>query len=275
MKFKLKSLVLVLLLFFLLFFAAIALQQNHLIESIPLRDATLLTLLGLMILAGIMDGFNPCSFTTLLLWSGFLLNRFGRELDKPNSQRANRRTMMGYAWLYALGIMVIYFIFGAGLLQLSNFIQPGDIRLFSKLFGLLVTLMGIVMLRDSLHAPAQWLIKMPGFLHPLFKKYSEPTSKVAAVLSGGVVGLCSIPCSGAIYMAVLLIVQPKPLLERTFVLFFYNLGFIVPVLLFASILANKKLLQALSKDFLISRKVLKRIIAVVTILMGLLSIYLS
>ncbi|MRN54676.1 hypothetical protein, partial [Paenibacillus monticola] len=50
----------------------------------------------------------------------------------------------------------------------------------------------------------------------------------------------------------------------------FILGFIVPVLLFASILANKKLLQVLSKDFLISPKVLKRIIAIVTILMGLL-----
>lgn len=34
-----------------------------------------------MILAGILDGFNPCAFTTLLLWSGFLLNRFGAEID--------------------------------------------------------------------------------------------------------------------------------------------------------------------------------------------------
>jgi cytochrome c-type biogenesis protein len=275
MKFPLKSAVIGVILFFMLLIAAVTIQQSMIVDSVSFAKTAFIILLGLMVVAGILDGFNPCAFTTLLLWSGFFLNRFGAEVDRSVSLGLMRRRMFGYALLYSIGIVTVYFLFGAGLLQLSQWIQPQDIRLFSKLFGLIVTILGIVMLRDSLLSPSQWIIKMPRFLHPLYKKYSEPTTKLAALASGVVIGLCSIPCSGAIYMAVLVILQPEPWIERTTALFFYNLGFVTPVLLFAAILVNKKLLQAVSKDFLLSRKTLKRIIAIATILMGLLAIYLT
>jgi cytochrome c-type biogenesis protein len=275
MKFHLKPAVLGLMFFFLLLLAAITIQQSVIVDSVSFAKTAFIILLGLMVVAGILDGFNPCAFTTLLLWSGFFLNRFGAEVNNPESLDRKRRRLLGYALLYAIGIMSVYFIFGAGLLQLSRFIQPQDIRLFSKLFGLIVTILGLMMLRDSMLPPSQWIVKMPSFLHPLYKKYSEPTTKLAAAVSGVVVGLCSIPCSGAIYMAVLVILQPQPWIERTTALFFYNLGFVAPVLLFAGILTDKKLLQAVSKDFLLSRNTLKRIIAAATILMGILAIYLT
>lgn len=275
MKSSLNSFVIGILLFFTLFLIAFTFQQNDIVASLAFDTLTFITLLFIMILAGILDGFNPCAFTTLLLWSGFLLNRFGSEIDSSATIEKRRRSMLGYAILYSLGIGVVYFIFGIGLLQLSELIQPQDIRILSKLFGLLVTLLGIIMLRDSMYSPSKWIVKMPEVLHPIYKKFSKPATRIAAFLSGIIVGLCSIPCSGAIYMAVLVILQPKSTIERTSVLFFYNVGFVFPVIMFAVILANKKMLQVVSKDFLISKKTLKRIIGIVTILMGLLAIYMS
>jgi len=275
MKYKLKSTIAGVLFFFLLFFLAFTLQQQELLTSFSLSEATFITLLGLMILAGILDGFNPCAFTTLLLWSGFLLNRFGIQVGSEESISKGRRRLLGYAMFYAFGIMIVYFVFGVGLLQLSLVVNPQDITLLSKIFGLIITMLGVVMLRDSFYSPTESFIKMPSFLYPFYNKFKEPATKFAAFLSGIVVGLCSVPCSGAIYLAVLLLIRSEPFVERTTILFFYNIGFILPVVWFAVILANKKLLQAVSKDFVASRKYLKRIIAAVTILLGLLSIYIS
>lgn len=272
---SLRTLVITLLGFFLLFFLAFSLEQQDLLGSVSLQEAAFLTLLGLIVLAGILDGFNPCAFATLLLWSGFLLNRFGSHIGSEEEMANARRKLISYALLYALGIVSVYFIFGAGLLQLSNLINPQDITLLSRLFGFIVTILGVVMIRDSFYAPGKSIIKMPAFLYPLFRKYKEPASNFASFISGIVVGLCSIPCSGAIYLAVLIMIRSEPLVERTTILFFYNVGFVLPVIWFALILANKKLLQAVSREFITSRANMKRMIGAVTILLGVLAIYLS
>ncbi|PLR83699.1 cytochrome c biogenesis CcdA family protein [Bacillus sp. V33-4] len=273
MKLPLYSTVIGLFTFFMLFFISFVFKQSALTTSVE-ATSSIMILIGLMFLAGILDGFNPCAFSTLLLWSGFLLNRFGQEVGSSLDIEKQQKNILSYAFFYALGIFLIYFLLGIGILELFR-LKSIQTTLLVQIAGLVVVVLGVLMIRDSFFSHAKALIKMPAILHPLYKKYSEPATKFGSFLSGIVIGLCSVPCGGAVYMAILLIIQSKPFVVKYPLLFVYNIGFILPVVILALVLANKKLLQTLSRDFILLRSKLKVIIGVITILLGFSSIILA
>lgn len=258
--------------FFLFFVAALLIDQNDILSDVG--KLGVISLIALMFLAGTLDGFNPCAFNTLLLWSGFLLNRFGTVIDKENVLE-KRKIIISYALIYSLGIFVVYFLLGIGFLNTINLTSKFFTTLFSQIMAFIVIILGITMIRDSWLPSDKAIIKMPKFLHPLYKKYSEPTTKLSAFLNGIVVGLCAVPCGGAVYMGVLIIIQNNSFMTKYPLLLVYNIGFIVPVLILAFTLANKKMLQSLSREFIRFRRKIKIILAIITIVLGLLSIYLA
>ncbi|MCD8501315.1 MAG: hypothetical protein LRY71_06050 [Bacillaceae bacterium] len=103
--------------FFLLFYVATLINQVELSQHI--LYANLFLFVGMMFLAGILDGFNPCAFSTLLLWSGYLLTKFGKSMDEKDIEK-QRRLILSYALYYSLGIFFVYLLLGLGILQLIN-----------------------------------------------------------------------------------------------------------------------------------------------------------
>ncbi|WP_394237593.1 cytochrome c biogenesis CcdA family protein [Niallia oryzisoli] len=273
MKIPLKNTIIGLFIFFILFFFAFLFNQNTMAANIAATTSIVL-LIGLMLLAGILDGFNPCAFSTLLLWTGFLLNRFGSEIDNGVDIRRQRKNILSYAFFYAFGIFFIYILLGLGILELFQ-LSSIQTKILAQVSGFVVVILGVLMVRDSIFKQSKAIIKMPAFLHPIYKRFSRPTSKLASFFSGIVIGLCSVPCGGAIYMAILIIIQSKQFLVKYPLLFVYNLGFILPVVIFAFILSNKKLLQRISQDFILMRSKLRLMIGIITILMGLFAIFIS
>ncbi|GGM29585.1 hypothetical protein GCM10011351_14610 [Paraliobacillus quinghaiensis] len=272
MKVSLLKLMTSLFLFFLVFFISFFVDQNIIADNVA--TTSIILLIAIIFLAGILDGFNPCAFSTLLLWSGFLLHRFGAGIDGELTVEKQRKKILSYAFFYALGIFFIYFLLGVGILELFR-LTAIQTRLLLQIAGFIIVVLGVLMIRDVFVIHKKAIIKMPAFLHPIYKKFSEPVSKIGSFLSGIVIGLCSVPCGGAIYMAVLLIIQEKTFTVKYPLLFLYNLGFVLPVFILAFILSNKKLLTSLSRDFILSRGKLKLIIGITTILLGYLSILLS
>ncbi|XJZ28054.1 cytochrome c biogenesis CcdA family protein [Bacillota bacterium Lsc_1132] len=259
MKLPLKTIVTYLFAFFMLLFFSILFNQNFMAANIAATTSIVL-LMGLMLVAGILDGFNPCAFSTLLLWVGFLLNRFGTEIENNKNIAEQRRNILSYAFIYAFGIFFIYFLLGLGIIEFLRF-SSIQTRLLLQILAVTVVVMGVLMIRDSFFNQSKAIIKMPVFLHPLYKKFRKPASKFASFISGIVIGICSVPCGGAIYMAVLIIIQSKSFAVKYPLLFIYNIGFILPVVLLALLLSNKKLLQKLSQDFIMVRKRLRILIA--------------
>lgn len=273
MKLPLKTTIISLFVFFMIFFFSFFINQNFIANNIAATTSIVL-LIGLMVIAGILDGFNPCAFSTLLLWSGFLLNRFGSEIGNSPDIRKQRKNILSYAFFYAFGIFFIYFLLGLGILEFFK-LSSLQITVLTQFAGLVVVVLGVLMVRDSFFKNSKALIKMPAFLHSIYKKYSQPSSKFGSFLSGIVIGLCSVPCGGAIYMAILLIIQSEPFMVKYPLLLVYNLGFILPVIILAFILSNKKLLQIISQDFILFRNQIRLMIGIITILLGFFSIIMA
>ena len=75
-------------------------------------------------------------------------------------------------------------------------------------------------------------------------------------------------------MAVIFILNSEPFIVKYPILFIYNIGFIIPVVVLALTISNKKLLNYISYDFVKTKFLLKKIIGIITIILGLVSIYL-
>ncbi len=280
MKTQFRGLIIGISIFIVLFVAALFIPQTSLLHSFSLHDISNLTLIsfilliGLMFLAGVLDGFNPCAFSTLLIWMGFLINNFGNQIDDNKKINQKQKTIHSFAFLYSLGIFVIYFLIGMGFLMVGDVINPKYIPLITRIAGFIIVVLGLVTLRDSFSNKNNPIIKMPKILYPLVQKYSKPTTKLASFLSGIIIGLCTIPCSGAIYMAVIFILNTEPFMVKYPILFIYNIGFILPVVILAITISNKKLLTYLSQDFLKTKLLIKKIIGIITVILGIISVYL-
>lgn len=280
MKTQFRSVIIGLSIFILLFIAAFFIPQTSLINNSLLGNLGNLTVvsfiifIGLMFLAGVLDGFNPCAFSTLLIWMGFLINDFGNQIDDSKDINAKQKTIHSFAIFYSLGIFVIYFLVGMGFLMVGDIIDPKYIPLITRIAGFIIVVLGLITLRDSLSKKRKPIIKMPKILYPLVQKYSKPTTKFASFLSGVMIGLCTIPCSGAIYMAVIFLLNSEPFMVKYPILFIYNIGFILPVVILAFTVSSKSLLTYLSQDFVKTKLIIKRIIGFITIILGIISIYL-
>jgi len=275
MKTHLRGFIISLSIFIGLFLIALTIPQLSILSSIDnLSTISILLLISIMFLAGILDGFNPCAFSTLLIWIGFLLSNFGKQINEKQDIKEKQKRIYTFAFFYALGIFITYLLIGTGLLMIGDIINPVYIPLITRLAGFIIVILGLLMIRDILSRDGKVIMKMPKFLYPVVQKYSKPTTKFASFISGVLIGLCTIPCSGAIYMAVIFILNPQPFVIKYPILFIYNIGFILPVVLLVITVSNRKLLTYLSQDFIKSKRILKIIIGIITVLLGLVSIYL-
>ncbi len=182
--------------------------------------------LGAVIVGGLIDGINPCAFTVLLLFVTAMLATL--QVTNAEGISAARTRIVGMGSIYIASVFLTYLALGVGLLAtsalFSRFHAP------ARIGAVLAIAMGLWMLKDvflpdfgpRLAAPkivGQWTIDSA-------RKATIP----ALIVGGFLIGLCTIPCSGAVYLAVLslLSLQSSALVGFAY-LILYNLMFILPL----------------------------------------------
>jgi len=182
--------------------------------------------LGTVIVGGLIDGINPCAFTVLILFVTAMLTTL--QASTASDISAARARIVGMGSIYIAAVFLTYLGLGVGLLAtsalFSRFHAP------ARVGALLAIGMGLWMLKDfflpdvgpRLSAPkivAQWTVEAG-------RKATIP----ALIVGGFLIGLCTVPCSGAVYLAVLslLSMQSSALVGFAY-LVLYNLMFILPL----------------------------------------------
>lgn len=182
--------------------------------------------LGTVVVGGLIDGINPCAFTVLLLFVTALLTTV--QVSTPLSINSTRIRIIGLGSIYIASVFLTYLALGVGFLSttaiFSRFHAP------ARTAALLAIGMGLWMLKDyflpgvgpRLAAPkvvAQWSINAA-------RKATIP----ALIVGGFLIGLCTVPCSGAVYLAVLSLLSAQSSTLTGFgYLVLYNLMFILPL----------------------------------------------
>ncbi len=203
--------------------------------------------IGLALVTGFADGINPCAIATLLLFVGALLAVAEATTRREDARRA-RLTMLTVAVAYIAGIFLLYYALGAGFISVTSLRVFGNTHLFTRLAGLLAVLLGLAMIAEIALPGSGIRIAMPNPLHGTARKWGRRTSIGGAFIGGILIGTCTIPCGGAMYLAIAAILGTLASKPYAYTLLTtYNLAFILPLALLVGMASSRPLLQKLSR----------------------------
>lgn len=188
-------------------------------------------LLPLVTVSALLDSINPCALSILLLTIAFLFS-LGRM----------RSSIFQIGGLYILGIFVAYVLIGLGILQALHFFNTPHFMAKAGA-GLLIAFGGLNIL--NVLVPAFPLkLQIPQGTHRWMAVLMEKASFPTAFLLGALVGLCEFPCTGGPYLMVLGLLHDQAMyLKGLAYLLYYNLVFVLPLVLILLIASDKLVLE--------------------------------
>lgn len=186
-----------------------------------------------IILAGLVDGVNPCAFATIIFLIAFL-STLGKKEEET--------LLIGIT--YSAIVFLVYFLIGLGLikfvsiLKISNIIGKtilGTVALLSISFGVLSFYDYIKLKRNEV---GEVKLQLPRFIkkkiHSVIReKMGKKNLFIAAVVSGFFISLSEFICTGQIYLPTLIFVSRVPELRIRAILYLiiYNIAFIIPLVI--------------------------------------------
>ncbi len=184
--------------------------------------------LPIVIGASLVDSINPCAFGVLIFLMAYL---FKTSHDK--------KKMLINGMVYILAVFITYFV--AGLLLLSIIQKLGAFSVWAyKVIGVFIILAGIVEIKDYFfYGKGFSLTIIPGYsekikemthrLTPKTMKSYWHSTAISFVL-GIFVSLVELPCTGAVYLAVLTMMSQQGFtLVNLSYLILYNVIFVLPL----------------------------------------------
>jgi cytochrome c biogenesis protein CcdA len=222
--------------------------------------------------AGLIDSLNPCAFALLLVFVSSMLTMLQRQSDAAGAARA-RRWLLSRGGIYILGIFLTYLVLGFGLLgvlQAAKILSSS--HLVSRVAALIALLLGLLAVQEALLPELgsrlgahMNMARMRG----LVSRMSVP----ALFGAGMLVGLCTVPCAGSVYLAVLALLSTQATaLAGVGYLVLYNLVFVAPLVIILVLASSPPVYRKLARWQLRQRMALKLSTGVVTIGVGLLTL---
>lgn len=191
-------------------------------------------LLPAVLVAGLLDGINPCAFAVMAFLVAFLF-----------AIRRARWQVLFVGTSYIVGMYLVYFALGLGLLRALNL--PGQPHLVARASAGLVIMLGLVQLKDGLFPQLPLHLSMPVPAWNAARALMTRTGPLSAAALGGLVGLCTVPCSGGIYLGILgLLTAETTYLAGVGYLAIYNVMFILPLTAILLLVANRPTARALA-----------------------------
>ncbi|MGN0855451.1 MAG: DUF1573 domain-containing protein [Kiritimatiellia bacterium] len=193
-----------------------------------------------VLLAGIVDGFNPCSFAIMISLAGILA---------IGGRKRRARIIGGLA--FCAGTFVTYMLMGLGLMQALKALEGLRVvhDVVMVVLALALFVLSFLSFRDALKykkVPVFSVVtlKLPEGVKVLIRKiamesWSGPAVALAGFGCAFLVTLLDALCTGQVYVPVLALISREPGAWRSFALLaLYNLSFIAP-LVAVFVLASK------------------------------------
>jgi len=178
-----------------------------------------------VMVAAAVDGINPCAFTVLLL---FITAMLATMQAGEQSLYAVRTRMLSLGGIYIAAVFLTYLGLGVGLLKALDFFTRQHLP--ARFGALAAILFGLWMLKDFFLPDVGWRLQAPGQVGTMARQMAKKATIPALIIGGFLIGLCTVPCSGAVYLGVLslLALQPSALVGYGY-LVLYNLIFVLPL----------------------------------------------
>ena len=200
------------------------------VESIVrrFRSFGVLTVVG----AGLIDGLNPCAFATIVFFISYL-SFVGRS----------RRDLLLTGAAFTGGVFLAYLLVGLGALRFLAAVSGLAVvgRAIYGLMALLCVAFAVLSVHDAWQArrskPEAMRLRLPKSLQRhVHRVIRENTSRPAfvgmAAVTGLVVSVLELACTGQVYLPTILFVlgRPELRLQAASYLVLYNLVFVLPLI---------------------------------------------
>ncbi len=196
--------------------------------------------------AGVADGFNPCAFALLVLFATYTLTLVNALTATGAPTLDARRRLLGAGSLYVGAVFVTYFIIGLGLLSFLGWM--GRDHLVARFASILALVMALWMLKDVFLPGVGPSMMAPGGTHGRMQRAMERGGLAGMLIAGVLVGICTVPCSGAMYLQITAVLHASGGGATGFALLaLYNIAFIVPLLALLLAVSNRRVLGQIGR----------------------------
>jgi cytochrome c biogenesis protein CcdA len=185
-----------------------------------------LPMIPLVAVTGFLDGIHPCAIAILILFIAFLLT-FQRTF----------KNIFFHGLVFILMIFLVYFGVGVGLF--SGIMLFGRHNFFAELGSWLLIFLGIIRLKEYFFPSLPFRLQLPRFSQQRIESLLKKATLPAVIVAGILVGLCAVPCSGGIYVAITALLASKTTyLTGILYLLLYNFMYVLPLIILLSLAAN-------------------------------------
>jgi cytochrome c-type biogenesis protein len=199
-----------------------------------------------VISSGFADGFNPCAYALLVLFATYTLTLVNAVTADGRPTPFARRTLLGAGSLYVGAVFVTYFLLGLGMYSL--FEGFGRDHVVARVGAILALLMAVWMLKDVFLPGWGPTMAAPSGTHGWMNKAMQRGGLAGMLMAGVLVGICTVPCSGAMYFAVTAVLHASGGgIVGLALLALYNVAFILPLLLFLLFVSNRRVLGVIGR----------------------------
>lgn len=213
------------------YLAYLADHGEHLSAANPVEDER--NLLPLVLTAGFVDGLNPCAVAVLLFFIALLF-----------TLRRSALSVWATGLIYVAAIYLAYLLIGLGLMRAVLF--ANDHHFMAKVGAWLVIALGLINVKDYFFPQLPFHLRIPSIAHETIEDRLKTATLPAAGVGGFLVGLCTFPCSGGIYVAIVgLLAAKATYLQGVGYLGLYNLAFVLPLLLILAGIGNRRVMHRL------------------------------
>lgn len=215
------------------------------------------SLLPIILISGFLDGINPCAFAVLLFFIVFLF-----------TLKKTRAAIWKMGIVYIGAIYLAYLLIGFGIFKAILFINSP--HFMAKLGAWLVISLGIINIINHFFPKFPIKLRIPQASKETIQKWIYKSTLPAAFILGFLVGLCTFPCSGGIYVAIIGLLAAKTTYwNGVNYLLLYNLMFVLPLIIILLLSSNKLAVNRLTKWEQSESKAMKILAAITMITLGL------
>jgi cytochrome c biogenesis protein CcdA len=199
-----------------------------------------------VLLAGVADGFNPCAFALLVLFATYTLTLVNAVTAAGTPTLEARRRLLGAGSLYVGAVLVTYFVIGLGLLSFLGWL--GRDHLVARAASILALFMALWMVKDVFLPGVGPSMIAPSGTHGRMQKAMERGGLAGMLVAGVLVGICTVPCSGAMYLQITAVLHASGGgVTGVALLALYNIAFIVPLVVLLLAVSNRRVLGQLGR----------------------------
>lgn len=186
---------------------------------------------GIVLGAGLLDGINPCAFTTIIFLISYL-----------SLVGASRQRILYTGGVFTFAVFLTYFMMGLAFFNAAKFMLTNQniAKTVNVLLLVLVGILGVLSFIDFIKClkgkAAEMTLQLPGFLkkgiHEKIRNYARHKTAVlgASFVLGVIIAGMELTCTGQVYIPIVtMISEPRHRVMAIFYLFLYNIAFIVPL----------------------------------------------